>query len=189
MALRNKQHQKARALKMLEARIMQGKTQQEIAKDFGVSPRTVEKAMSLAAKGDLLISFEDKLMNELLPLAHTALVGALQEGNAKVALELYKGTNILRKNAPLTSTQMQQQDDLTAYIATKRHHALLEEQTIDGTILTDPMALPAATESPDAPADSATDGPAESAPSGPESGGADGPSLHGVAEAASADPH
>lgn len=161
-------------MKMLEARIMQGKTQADIAKDFGVSERTVTKAMSLAAKGDLLISFEDKLMNELLPLAHTALVGALHEGNAKVALEIFKGTNLLKKNAPLTGTQMQQQDDLSAYIATKRHHALLEEQTIDGTLVPEPPALPAAASGPDAPGNPPSDGPEGGPASGPASGGPDG---------------
>jgi predicted nuclease of restriction endonuclease-like RecB superfamily len=160
MALVKKDHLKARALKMLESRIMEGKTQAEIAKDFKVSPATVERAMSLAAKGDLLISFEDKLHNELLPLAHQALVDALIDDNlnvkAKVALELFKGANLIKRAPLATKAEQQDADDLSAYIFAKRTHALLEETSIDVTpALT--HAQPSATPGPDAPGDSEPD--------------------------------
>lgn len=181
MGLRDKQQQRARALKMLESRIMKGKSNTEIAKDFNVSPATVQKAMSLAKKGDLLISFEDKLHNELLPLAHSALVGALADGNAKVALEIYKGTNILKRTHVPTALEQQDHDDLAAYILSKRTAALLEETSIDVTPRLTHLDAAAAA-GPDAPGDSDADGPGEGPAGGPESGGADGPSLHGVAE-------
>lgn len=184
MALHNKKLQRARATKMLEAKVMTGRSNTQLAKDFGVSTTTVTKALSLAKQGEIIMGFEDKLLNELLPLAHDAITHALQEGNAKVALEIFKGTNILRKNAPLTATQAQQQDDLTAYIAGKRHHALLEEHTIDGTILPDrpPAALPAAAESPAAaPAAGDDPDPRPAAPA-PEAGPG-GPDLSAAAEA------
>lgn len=144
MALQDKKLQRARATKMLEAKVMTGQSNTALAKQFGVSPTTVTRALSLAKQGEIIMGFEDKLLNELLPLAHDAITHALQEGNAKVALEIFKGTNILRKNVPLTATQAQQQDDLSAYIATKRHHALLEDRTVDGTLVPDLPALPAA---------------------------------------------
>jgi len=178
MKLYNKQHQKARAFKMLEAKIMQGKTHDEIAQNFGVAKSTVAKAMSLAKKGDLLISFEDKLHNELLPLAHDALVGALTEGNAKVALEIFKGTNILKKTPVVTKTQQQDADDLAAYIFAKRTQTLLEETSID--ITPEPPALPAAATSPDASGDPAPDGPSESAETPAEIGRQSGTSIYGV---------
>jgi hypothetical protein len=184
MALVKKTHLKARALKMLESRIMEGKTQAQIAKDFNVSTDTVERAMSLAAKGDLLIGFEDKLHRELLPLAHQALVDALIDDNlgvkAKVALELFKGANLIKRAPVATKTEQQDADDLSAYIFAKRTQALLEETSIDVTSALTTLDTPAAP-GPDAPGDSAGDrpdqGPEAPAPLGRQSG----PSLHGVA--------
>lgn len=178
MGLQNKRHQQARAFKMLEKRIVEGKTLKEVAKDFNVSVPTVHRAMSLAKKGDLLITFEDKLHAELIPLAHTAIVGALHEGNAKVALEIFKGTNLLKKNAMPTLSEQQDADDLAAYILSKRTAALLEETSIDVTPDAHPAAaLAPAAARPDAPGDSAPDT-AERRPEGRTTGRRpDGPSL------------
>lgn len=185
MALVKKEHLKARALKMLESRILEGKSQQEIAKDFGVSSATVERAMSLAAKGDLLIGFEDKLHRELLPLAHQALVDALIDDNlgvkAKVALELFKGANLIKRAPVATKAEQQDADDLSAYIFAKRTQALLEETSIDVT-----PALTTADPAPDAPGNYAPVGPAESAEAPPPDGGPSRASLHGVDEDPSA---
>lgn len=134
---------------MLEQRIMHGKTAEQIAKDFNVAPSTVNRAMSLAAKGDLIIGFEDKLHQELIPLAHEALVGALKEGNAKVALEIFKGTNLLKKTQTPSKQQQQDADDLSAYIFSRRVQSQLEEQPIDVTPV--PLALPSAASTPDSP--------------------------------------
>ena len=185
MKLYNKQHQKARAFKMLEAKIMEGKTHDEIAQDFGVAKSTVAKAMSLAKKGDLLISFEDKLHRELLPLAHQALVDALIDDNlgvkAKVALELFKGANLIKRAPVATKAEQQDADDLSAYIFAKRTQALLEETSIDVT-----PALTTADPAPDAPGNYAPVGPAESAEASPADGSPSGASLHGVDEDSSA---
>ena len=174
---------------MLEQRIMQGKTTEEIAKSFNVAPSTVSRAMSLAAKGDLLISFEDKLHRELLPLAHQALVDALIDDNlnvkAKVALELFKGANLIKRAPVTTKVDQQDADDLSAYIFSKRTQTLLEETSID---VTPPRpALPAAAPGPDAPRDSAPDGPPESAetPAPPSRPGR--PPLHGLDDRATPD--
>ncbi len=148
---------------MLEQRIMHGKSNAEIAKAFNVAPVTVSRAMSLAAKGDLLISFEDQLHKELLPLAHNALTEALTSDNlgvkAKVALELFKGANLIKRAPITTPTEQQDADDLSAYIFSKRTQALLEETSIDVTpaLTTLEHPEPAAAAAPDAPGDSAPD--------------------------------
>lgn len=180
MGLQNKKWQQARAMKMLESKIMGGKSNNEIAKDFNVGIDVVKKAMSLAKKGDLIISFEDKLMNELLPLAHEALKGALYDGDAKVALEIFKGTNILKKAPVATKTQQQDADDLSTYIFAKRTQTLLEETSIDVT--PESPALTTADPAPDAPGDSAPVGPAESAETAAEIGRESGTSVYGVDE-------
>ena len=159
MALRDPKQRQARALKMLEMKMMAGKTDAEVAKAFGVNPATVQKAMSLARKGDLVVSFEDKLMNELLPLAHEAMKTALTDGNAKIALEVFKGAGIIRPHTGATQPQLRADQDLAAYITRKRHHALLEEQTIDAeSHPTEPRSLPEAAQPPD-PTDHPSDGP------------------------------
>lgn len=181
MALKNPRQQQVRALAMLEQRVMHGKTNGEIAKEFGVSANTVNRAMSLAAKGDLLIGFEDKLHRELLPLAHQALVDALIDDNlgvkAKVALELFKGANLIKRAPVATKAEQQDADDLSAYIFAKRTQALLEETSIDVT-----PALTTADPAPDAPGNYAPVGPAESAEAPPPDGGPGRASLHGVDE-------
>ena len=156
MKLYNKQHQKARALKMLEAKILKGQTHQQIAQDFGVAPSTVAKAMSLAKKGDLIIAFEDRLHQELLPLAYQAITASLQDGNAKVALEIFKGTNILKKTPTVSRQQQQDADDLAAYIFSKRTQTLLEETSIDVTPI-DPTPVAPGLPGDDSSGDPATD--------------------------------
>lgn len=167
-------------MKMLESKIMGNKTNAEIAKDFNVGVDVVKKAMSLAKKGDLIISFEDKLMNELLPLAHEALKGALYDGDAKVALEIFKGTNILKKAPTATKTQQQDADDLSAYIFAKRTQTLLEETSIDVTPATPALETTDATA--DAPGNHAPPGSAESPETAAEIGRESGTSVYGMDE-------
>lgn len=166
-ALMNPQQKKARALKMLEKRIMEGKTTAEIAKDFGVSTVTAERALSFAAKGELMVGFEDTLLKDLVPLAQTAAKMALMEGNAKVALEVMKGVGLLRNTHVRTQTQLAEDDALSRYIAQKRARSQQLEQTID----VDPIARAAL----DPSADPGADAPA--ALSAPESGGVVAPSA------------
>lgn len=138
MATKTPRQLQVRAAKMLEQRIMKGKTNAEIAKDFGVSAATVGAAMSLAAKADLIVSFEDKLVNELLPLAHNAAKSALLDGNARVAMEILKGTQILRPSQQRSAAQAADDDELTRYIAQKRAAARLAEVTIDAEFRSTP---------------------------------------------------
>lgn len=125
---------KARAAKMLEMKLMLGKTNEEIAVAFGVKRTTVSRAMTLAKKADIIVSFEDKLVNELLPLAFEAAKGALLEGNAKVALALLQGTQILRPNQTRSKAQESDDDELSKYIARKRAQAALDEDTVDAEL-------------------------------------------------------
>lgn len=135
MALVNPKHKKARALKMLESKIMKGKTNKEIAEEFGVSPDTVRKCLTLAEKADIVVDFEDKLYGQLLPLAHDAVMGALQEGNAKIGLAIMQGTQVLRPQNGRTAAQAVEDDELARYIAQKRLAAQMAQDTLDGQIV------------------------------------------------------
>lgn len=148
--LQKPDHKKARALKMLEKRILEGKSTAQIATEFGVSHATAQRAMSFAAKGDLIVSFEDTLLRDLVPLAQTAAKMALMEGNAKVALEVLKGVGLLRSTHTRTQTQVAEEDALSRYIAQKRVQSQQLEDTHDGE-LAHPAALPPAAAGPNAP--------------------------------------
>lgn len=162
MKLVNKKLQKARAMKILEKKIMEGKTNVQLAEDFNVSPPTIARALSLAAKGDIVISFEDRLLKDLLPLAHATLYNALLDNNAKVALEIFKGTNILKRQHAQTPAEQQDSDDLAAYIFAKRHVDFLQEPPYD-TVPALPEPNPAAAPSADSPGNFPHPRPAESA--------------------------
>lgn len=132
---------------MVESKITKGSTNEDLAEEFGVSRRSVEKALSLAAKADLIVSFEDKLVKELLPLAHEtailALKGEAPQGSGKIAMEILKGTQILRPSQPRSTQQAADDDELSKYIAKKRLKAREEELTIDGEFRTEPVGLQA----------------------------------------------
>jgi hypothetical protein len=144
MSLQAYEFKKLRALKMIEARVMQGKSVGQIAKDFNVHPDTVTRTLSWAKKADILGQYEDKIVNELIPLAHDAIKTALIDGDAKVAVEIFKGMRLLRTGAE-TPASKKADDDLAAYIAAKRDHAELQENTILAEIVEEiHHALPAA---------------------------------------------
>jgi len=121
---------------MIEGKAFHGKTNAELAKDFNVSLATVERTLSWAARADLFSTYEDKIVTELLPLAHDAISAALAEGNAKIAVQVLKGIGLLRTGGQATSkVQAQSDDDLASYIAKKRDLAQLRESIIDTELI------------------------------------------------------
>lgn len=111
-----------RALKMLEHKLT-GKTNKEIGEIFGVSAATVNRALTLADRGDLTAQFEDQILKDLVPLAVSAFKTALTNGDAQVALEVLKGTNLLKKQGdkrPVGGPDNGDGDELEIYIRKKR---------------------------------------------------------------------
>ena len=129
----------------LEKRILEGKSTAQIAQEFGVSTQTARNALSFAAKGELMVAFEDTLLKDLVPLAQTATKMALMEGNAKVALEVMKGVGLLRASHTRTQTQLAEEDALSRYIAQKRAHSQQLEDTYDADVTAAPLAATLAT--------------------------------------------
>lgn len=121
-------------MKMIEGKAMRNMTNKALAIEFNCSTDTVERTLTWAKRADIFASFEDKIVQELIPLAHTAIRDALADGNAKIAIEVFKGLNLLKtgQGAP-QSAQRAHDDDLAAYISAKRDHAQLRENTIDVT--------------------------------------------------------
>lgn len=136
MAIKSQKLRRVRAIAMVEQKVLKGATNVEIAKEFGVSVDTVERTLSWAQQADIYAKFEDRILENLVPLAYDAIKAALEDNNAKVALEILKGTRLLRTTErPQTQAQAQHEDDLASYIAQKRDRAQLEQYTIDVTPL------------------------------------------------------
>lgn len=123
-------------MKMVEGKVMRNMSNTDLAREFNCSVDTVERTLSWAKKADIFASYEDKIVQELIPLAHTAIRDALADGNAKIAVEVFKGLNLLKSGpAPIGSTQRAQEDDLASYIAAKRDRAQLQESTVEGKLI------------------------------------------------------
>ncbi len=98
--LRHPQDKKLRAMEIVKRHIVQGEHLKDIARDMQVSQDTVQRSLDWARKANLFVEYEQRLFDELLPLAHEAVKLALQDGDAQVALKILEGTNVLKKNPP-----------------------------------------------------------------------------------------
>jgi biotin operon repressor len=137
--LRDPQMKKIRALMMMEFKIKTAASANEIAKEFGVSRKTVERTLSYAKKAGLLVEIEDRILAELMPAAHKAILAGLADSEnpieaAKIGMDLLKaGVPMLKKTqGPAKAAG---DDELDAYIAQLR---------ADGPDVIDADELPAA---------------------------------------------
>ncbi len=129
------QMKRLRFLKMLDLKI-RGHGNKEIAREFNLSLKTVERTLTWGKRADLITQEEDHILETLLPLARSAIKGALEAGDAKVALDIYKGTGILSKNkAKAPPGAADPQAELARHIAQKRAAAQLLEDTVDGELV------------------------------------------------------
>ena len=140
MAIVEPKFRKLRAMKMVEGKVLRNMTNKDLAQEFKCSVDTVERTLTWAKRADIFASFEDKIVQELLPLAHSAIRDALVNGNAKIGIDVLKGVNLLRPGQAATnSVQHIQDEDLAAYIATKRERAQLQENTLEGETVSPPV--------------------------------------------------
>ena len=119
--------------------MVDGKSAKEIAKEHGISHDVVDKRLSWARRAGILTDYEDKLLQELIPAAHKALLEALLDGDAAVALEIYKGSLLLKGKEQKTGKMTQQpvsedSDDLANYMNKYRQLAQEQENLIEGSV-------------------------------------------------------
>ncbi len=112
-----------------------------------MSEATVKRVLSWAKKAELIVEIEDKILQELVPQAHRALLAALQDTDkpqeaGKLALELFNKTiPSFKKDKKADSSAPT--DDLAKYIEQFR----AGEGLIEGEVAGDAEnALPAAEE-------------------------------------------
>jgi hypothetical protein len=142
---------------MIDARV-RGKSNREIAQEFGVSENTVARTLTWAKKAELVVKAEDKILAELVPAAHDAILKALKGENAEVAakaaLEIFKGTlPSFSKRPSGAGATASDSPDLASYITKLRGNLTLDGETIDAESSSPALegsprlALPAAAES------------------------------------------
>jgi hypothetical protein len=119
--LRDPASRRLRALMMLECKI-KGMTLPSIAKEFRVSEDTVKSTLSWARKAGLVAQQEDKILSELIPASHNAILDLLTSGEspveaAKISLEIFKGMlpGFGKKNT-VSPAKVSDNDELAAYI-------------------------------------------------------------------------
>jgi hypothetical protein len=128
--------QKIRAAKIVERKIMTAKNNVQLAKEFQVTEGAIRRALALAEKAEIVVKFEDKLYQELLPEAYEAvrsgLDGSGDVARAKLGVQIMTGTQILRPAQAKTVAQQHDDDELAMYVLKKRKEAALLANTIDG---------------------------------------------------------
>lgn len=118
--LRHPADKKLRAMEVVKRHIVQGEQIKDIAKDMNVSQDTIQRSLEWARRANLFVQYEQKLFDELLPLAHEAVKLALQDGDAQVALKILEGTNVLKKNAPKSAAAEADEEGLYGEILKAR---------------------------------------------------------------------
>lgn len=117
----------------------------EVAAKFHVSPHVVRRRLSYGDRAGLFIHHEDVILKSMVPLAENVLIEALIDGDKAVALEIYKGTGLLRKpgtKAPaVAEAGGVKGDSLEDHIARLRQtHDLAETVDAQFTSQHDPLA-------------------------------------------------
>lgn len=92
---------KIRALMITKRKLTSGLSDKLIAKEFGVSPDTINRAIRYALKENLVQDLEDQLLADLAPLAIKNLTASLKRTEdpttAAVALKIFEGLGVLKK--------------------------------------------------------------------------------------------
>lgn len=117
---------KVRALTIINKIANEGKTHGQVAKEMGISTDTVARTLAWARTAQIFVEFEQRLYNELLPLAHAAVKGALEDGDAQIGLEILKGTQVLKKPGAQGQRAQQEEDDFYAEIARARADGIID---------------------------------------------------------------
>lgn len=126
MPLQNKQDQLLRARMIVQKVILEGKTHTETAKEMGISHDTVSRGLAMARKAKIYVDYEQKLYDELVPLAHEAVKMGLEDGNAELGLKILQGVNIVKTKNPAGPRAQEDEDSLYGEIAKLRDGSVID---------------------------------------------------------------
>lgn len=110
---------RARALMIIKGRI-HSQSNKSLAKEFNVSEATIATEIDWAKRKGLVASFEDQVLESLVPEAINVFKNALANNDTQAALEVLKGTGILRKPSDKSSYVQPVQEEESLEIHIKR---------------------------------------------------------------------
>lgn len=120
MGVVNPKDKKLRAIKLINETVLGGKTIKQASKEMGISEDTAQKTMQWARTANLFVDYENRLYDELLPLAHEAIKLALQDGDAQVALKIMDNVGLGAQRLKQTKAMEESTEGLYGEIARLR---------------------------------------------------------------------
>jgi hypothetical protein len=142
-----------RGLMMLEFKLRNNATNAQVGKEFNMSEKSVNQTFSWMRKAGLIAQAEDKVLQELVPLAHNALKAALTQTDdlelaSQRAIDIFKGMLPAFSKKPTVTKDAPQGGDLSSYIDELRKGELSDSESADRAIEGEVVgALPAAASS------------------------------------------
>lgn len=125
MQIFEKTDKKTQAIIAYRKMVIEGKSEKQTALEMGMSVDTVQRRMAFGRKYNIFTEFEQKIYDELIPLAHEALKMALEDGDAQIALKIYQGKQLLGDGKNTQKTVMDvEEEDFYGEIAKLRSHAI-----------------------------------------------------------------
>lgn len=138
MGLKNETLKAIRAKEIIALKTEKGLTNAEVAREIGVHPETVKRALSWAEKAGLFVQYEDSLFTDVIPLAIKALKMALDDGDGELAVKVLNNTlwaaNNNKGQQKESNGSSGPTEDLAAYIDSIRKKSQEELETIDGEL-------------------------------------------------------
>lgn len=108
---------KLRARALIQKIVYEGKTQKQAASELGISHDTAARTLSWAKQANIFAEYTQRMWDELVPLAHNAIKMELEDGNADIAIKIYQGTHILKKEGPKSKGAVQEEEDFYGELA------------------------------------------------------------------------
>lgn len=102
---------KLRARALIQKIVYEGKTQKQAAAELGISHDTAARTLTWAKQANIFNEYQQRMWDELIPRAHDAIKMALEDGDADIAIKLYQGTFMLKKEGPKSKAAVQEEDD------------------------------------------------------------------------------
>jgi hypothetical protein len=124
---------------MLKEKILHNASNTDLAHQFNLSERQVEKTLSWAKKAELLVGLEDQVLQEIVPLATEAIKSALRSDNVKVAsdvaIRVFEATvPSFKKGGAAGTSGAPADNDIESYIARLRDEASLGSGPENGPV-------------------------------------------------------
>ena len=137
MGLYDPELKRIRAVHIVHLKTTKGLNNIQVGKELGISRDTVERSLTFAKKAGLFVDYENKIIQEIIPLALEAIKTALKDGDSETALEILRGMNVAGFNKDKAKNPVAEADDsdFHKYISEARKVKQIQEDSIEGTII------------------------------------------------------